>query len=250
MKVKHLLPLFLLPILACKQDKTTYIVPVESVGTLRQIMQEGDIAAKIDLQTLAGKPQLYGLGAAEDLKGEILIWQGKAFLTTVAGSGLATYDGFRKRASLLVYSEVSAWDSLPIPAEVNELDKLEEFLLQKAQQLGIDTEHPFPFLLKGRPEMVSWHVIDWDINDPVHTHAKHLQSGMRSGWKNTPSEVIGFYSPTPGVFTHHDSRLHLHATTPDRRLVAHLDQATGINGMNLYLPSLGNLDQGAQITEE
>lgn len=250
MKLKHLLPLFLLPLLACQREKPTYIVPVESIGTLKQIMQEGDINAKIDLQTLAGKPQLYGIGAAENLKGEIMIWKGEAFLTTVAGSGLATYDGFRKSASLLVYSEVSAWDSLPLPPEVDELAKLEEFLVQSAQRVGVDTDHPFPFLLKGRPEMVSWHVIDWDETDPVHTHAKHQQSGMRSGWKNTPTEVIGFYSPTPGVFTHHDSRIHLHATTPDRRLVAHLDQATGINGMNLYLPSLGNLNEDGLSTKE
>lgn len=233
----------MLPILACQQEKPSSIIPVDSIGTLKQIMREGDIAAKVDLQTLAGKPQLYGLGAAENLKGEILIWQGEAFLTTVAGSGLATYDGFRKSASLLVYSEVSAWDSLPIPPEVNELDKLEEFLVQTAQELGINTKHPFPFLLKGRPEMVSWHVVDWDIDDPVHTHAKHLESGMQSGWKNTPTEILGFFGPTPGIFTHHDSRLHLHATTPDRRLVAHLDQATGINGMHLYLPSLDGLVQ-------
>ncbi|MBX2877387.1 MAG: hypothetical protein KTR30_35020 [Saprospiraceae bacterium] len=238
MKVKHLLPLFLLPLLACQQEKPASIVPVESIGTLKQIMQEGDITAKIDLETLTGRPQLYGLGAAENLQGEIMIWQGKAFLTTVAGSGLATYDGFRKKASLLVYSEVSDWDSIPLPAEIDQLAQLEDFLGQTAQEMGIDAKHPFPFLLKGRPEMVSWHVIDWDINDPIHTHAKHLQSGMRSGWKNTPTEVLGFYSPTPGVFTHHDSRIHLHATTPDRRLVAHLDEATGISGMHLYLPSM------------
>ncbi len=250
MKFKHLIPLFLLTLLACQREKQTYIVPVESIGTLKQIMQEGDIEAKIDLQTLAGKPQLYGIGAAENLKGEIMIWKGKAFLTTVAGSGLATYDGFKKSASLLVYSEVPAWDSLPLPPQIDELAKLEEFLLQSAQRAGVDTNHPFPFLLKGRPEMVSWHVVNWDENDPVHTHAKHLQSGMRSGWKNTPTEVIGFYSPTPGVFTHHDSRIHLHVTTPDRRLVAHLDQATGINGMNLYLPALENLDEVTSSTKE
>ena len=243
MKVKHLLPLFLLLPLACRQEKPAYIVPVKSAGTLKQIMQDGDISAKIDLATLAGRPQLYGIGAAEDLQGEIMIWQGKAFLTTVAGSGLATYDGFRKRASLLVYSEVSVWDSLPLPPEINQLDQLEAFLVQTAEELGLDASHPFPFLLKGRPEMVSWHVIDWDVEDPVHTHSKHQQSGMRSGWKNTPTEVIGFYSPTPGVFTHHDSRIHLHATTPDRRLVAHLDQVTGISGMHLYLPAMEGLAQ-------
>ncbi len=244
MKVKHLLLIFLLPFLACQREKPASIVPIESVGTLQQIMQEGDISAKIDLESLAGRPQLYGLGAAEDLQGEIMIWQGKAFLTTVAGSGLATYDGFRKKASLLVYSEVAAWDSISLPPEIDQLDKLTDFLVQTAQELGVDAKHPFPFLLKGRPEMISWHVIDWDVNDPVHTHAKHQQSGMRSGWKNTATEILGFYSPTPGMFTHHDSRIHLHATTPDRRLVAHLDQATGINGMQLYLPAID--DQGKE----
>lgn len=236
MKLRHLLPLALLGLLACKKDSTAVTIPVETAGTLRQIMQKGDISAKIDLETLADKPSLYGLGAAEGLKGEIMIWQGEAFLTTVAGSGLATYDGFRKKASLLVYSEVSSWDSLSLPATVDDLASLAAFLPQAAADAGIDSQAPFPFLLKGRPAIVSWHVIDWDAADTEHTHAKHQQSGMRSGWKNTPTEVIGFYSPTPGIFTHHDSNIHLHATTADRRLVAHLDQATGIGGMTLYLP--------------
>lgn len=238
MKSRHLLPLLFLPLLACQKEKAANIIPVESAGTLRQIMQEGDIAAKINLATLSDKPNLYALGAAEGLKGEIMVWNSEAFLTTVAGSGLATYDGFRKSASLLVYTEVSRWDSIPLPAEIDELAKLEPFLVEAATEAGIDTDHAFPFLLKGRPEMVSWHVIDWDPNDNEHTHAKHQQAGMRSGWKNTPTEVLGFYGPTPGVFTHHDSHLHLHATTSDRRLVAHLDEVTGISGMYLYLPDV------------
>lgn len=238
MKSRYLFSLLFLLLLACKEEKSAVIIPVESAGTLRQIMQEGDISAKIDLQTLSGKPNLYGLGAAEGLKGEIMIWQGDAYQTTVAGSGLATYDGFRKKASLLVYSEVSSWDSIPLPPEIDDLKTLEGFLVQAATDLGIDTKHPFPFLLKGQPAIVSWHVIDWDANDTEHTHAKHQQAGMRSGWKNTPIEIIGFYGPTPGIFTHHGSHIHLHATTPDRRLVAHLDQATGISSMRLYLPKV------------
>lgn len=236
MTLRHLLPLAFLGLFACKKDASSVLIPVESAGTLRQIMHEGDISAKIDLETLVGRPNLFGLGAAEGLKGEIMIWQGEAFLTTVAGSGLATYDGFRKKASLLVYSEVAAWDSFPLPPEVVDLATLEAYLPKAAAAAGIDAQNPFPFLLKGRPEIVSWHVIDWDPDDTEHTHAKHQQAGMQSGWKNTPTEMLGFYNQTPGIFTHHSSNIHLHATTPDRRLVAHLDQATGINGMTLFFP--------------
>ena len=236
MKQIHLLPILLMTLYACQTDSLQSTIPVESVGTLKQIMHQGDISAKINLETLANRPHLYGLGAAENLKGEILIWNGEAYLTTVAGSGLATYDGFRKQASLLVYSEVAQWDSIFIPEAINQLSDLENFVIESAAKANIDTANPFPFLIKGQPATLNWHVIDWDVNDTVHTHDKHKNAGMRSGWKNMPTEILGFFGPTPGVFTHMDSKLHLHATTPDRRLVAHLDGLDGIAGMTLFLP--------------
>lgn len=238
MKQIHLLFFLLVALYACQTENQQSIIPVEAIGTLRQIMHEGDISAKVDLETLTNRPYLYGLGAAENLKGEILIWKGEAYLTTVAGSGLATYDGFRKKASLLVYSEVEKWDSIVLPATISELNDLENFVIESATKANIDTTVAFPFLIKGQPATLNWHVIDWDPNDTVHTHEKHKKSGMRSGWKNMPTEVLGFYGPEPGIFTHMNSKLHLHATTPDRRLVAHLDDVVGIAGMTLFLPKI------------
>ena len=240
MKQTQLLLIFFLFLLACQSNNATEVIPVHTAGALHQIMQEGNIDAQIDLDSLSNKPNLFGLGAAEKLKGEFLIWNGKAFLTTVAGSGLATYTGFRKKASLLVYAQVAKWDSIPLPQEVSNIATIEPFLLEKATKAGIDISKPFPFLLKGQPNTVSWHVIDWDEEDPVHTHAKHQKAGMKSGWKNTPTEILGFYSPQAGIFTHKDSHLHLHTTTLDRRLVAHLDDAEGIDGMLLFLPAISN----------
>lgn len=242
MKQIHLLLLLLMALCACQTENQQSIIPVEAVGTLRQIMHEGDISAKIDLETLTNRPHLYGLGAAENLKGEILIWKGEAYLTTVAGSGLATYDGFRKKASLLVYSEVEKWDSIVLPVTITKLTDLENFILESADKANIDTRVPFPFLIKGQPATLNWHVIDWDPNDTVHTHEKHKNAGMRSGWKNMPTEILGFFGPEPGIFTHMNSKLHLHATTPDRRLVAHLDDADGIAGMTLFLPVIGEVN--------
>lgn len=243
MKQIHLLPILLLTLYACQTDSLQSTIPVESAGTLKQIMHQGDISAKINLETLTNRPHLYGLGAAEGLKGEILIWKGEAYLTTVAGSGLATYDGFRKQASLLVYSEVAQWDSIFIPEAINQLSDLENFVIESADKANIDTTNPFPFLIKGQPATLNWHVIDWDIKDTIHTHDKHKNAGMRSGWKNMPTEILGFFGPTPGIFTHMDSKLHLHATTPDRRLVAHLDGLDGIAGMTLFLPAVNEKSQ-------
>ncbi|MEZ5041489.1 MAG: hypothetical protein R2828_16470 [Saprospiraceae bacterium] len=224
---------------ACQSDKTQESsIPVYHAGALHKIMQEGDISAKLDLDSLVNRPNLFGLGPAENLKGEILIWGSKAYLTTVAGSGLATYNGFRKKAALLVYSEVARWDSLVLPPTISDLVQLEPFLEESAAKAGINTDAPFPFLLIGQPKVINWHVIDWDVNDPVHTHEKHQQAGMKSGWKDTPTEILGFYSQQPGLFTHMGSKIHLHVTTPDRRLVAHLDGANGIEGMVLYLPKI------------
>jgi acetolactate decarboxylase len=52
-------------------------------------------------------------------------------------------------------------------------------------------------------------------------------------------EVSGFYSDKhAGIFTHHDSSVHMHLLTGDRKLSGHLDRITPGEKMRLSLPKL------------
>ena len=52
--------------------------------------------------------------------------------------------------------------------------------------------------------------------------------------KNQEAEIIGFFSTNhEGVFTHHDSNIHLHLITKDLSMMGHLDE---IESLKLYVP--------------
>ena len=49
-------------------------------------------------------------------------------------------------------------------------------------------------------------------------------------------DIVGFFSTQhKGIFTHHDSYLHLHLITRDRTKMGHLDDVE-FDEMKLYLP--------------
>jgi acetolactate decarboxylase len=70
------------------------------------------------------------------------------------------------------------------------------------------------------------------VSSPEDAHKGQTNYNL----KNEEVVIIGFFSTEhKGVFTHHDSFLHLHLITKDERKMGHLDMAE-FNEMELYLP--------------
>jgi len=106
-----------------------------------------------------------------------------------------------------------------------------------AKEKGISVEKPFPFLLTGRTQSLSWHIINWDVNDKEHTHKKHRLSGLNGIINDTAVEILGFYSDKhKGVFTHHTTNMHLHFKTQNNELAGHVDDLVPGEKMILKLP--------------
>lgn len=212
-------------------------VTVHHRGALRNMMHQGDISAKADLQELQDREHLYALGALDALKGEILVWDGTPYIASASGGEVVIDHTFDRKATLLVYAEVSDWAQVAVPDTVDTYIALETFIAQAAAKKGLDTEAPFPFLLKGQPAMVDWHVIDWPEGDTEHTHEKHQRSGPHGTLQQGSMDILGFYSKHhTGVFTHHTTNMHLHFRTHDGRLVGHIDNLEPAGGMKLFLP--------------
>ena len=83
-------------------------------GALRSIMHQGDVSVQMDLADLKDRAHLYALGAVEDLKGEILILNGKPWISSVQDSTLSLISSFDKGAALLVWTEVDQWKDLSL----------------------------------------------------------------------------------------------------------------------------------------
>jgi acetolactate decarboxylase len=175
--MKYLLLLAAMSLLACPSPRQSPIpFTVEYRGALRNFMHQGDLSAKASLSDLRDLPHLYALGAAENLKGEIQVFDGKPANSFVSDSRLVIDTAFGKNAALLVWTSVEQWTSVPVPDGVSAYEELETFIEKAARESGIDTKKPFPFLLEGAPAALDWHVIDWPEGDTEHTHEKHRTS--------------------------------------------------------------------------
>lgn len=211
-------------------------ITVEYSGALREIMS-GNIMATKSLRELKDIKDVYALGAMENLKGEIQIFKGEVFNSYVSDSIVLIANSYDHKASLLVYSDVKDWEAVEVPSDITTKVDLEEFVYDIANEKGISIEEPFPFLISGVVQSLSWHVINWAENDKEHTHEKHKLSGLNGVINNNTVEIIGFYSDKhKGVFTHHSTNIHLHFRTDEGKLAGHVDDLTPGDQMILKLP--------------
>lgn len=213
--MKLFLALFLLPILSAAQIKVA--------GEMRNIMQKADLAGTIDLDTLK-KENLYGLGVVEGLKGEIMIVDGNIFVTSVDNGHVKSQQSDVVKAAMLVYSKVEKWSPVSKPGRVQSLGELETYI-ESVISAGKNSSHePFAFLIKTKKATISHHVIDW-YSGTHHTMSNHKQFATTGESKNDEVTILGFYSDHhQGVFTHHDSKIHLHVLINETKIVGHIDQ--------------------------
>jgi len=210
---------------------------VEYKGALKNLMIEGDISAKADLTDFNEIKHLYALGAIEDLKGEIQIFDSKPSNTSVVDSILIFDNTFSKKAALLVYASVEEWKTINIPENISTFEELEKYIEQAAKENRVDIEEPFPFLIEGTATSFAWHVIDWVDGDTEHTQAKHKNSGLKATLPDAEVEILGFYSNAHhAIFTHHSTNMHLHVKSTDNKIAGHLDGLIPGEGMILKLP--------------
>lgn len=229
-------------IVACKRKKgfinnNEVNYKVEYKGALKNFMHKGDISAKTALKELEKLKHVYALGALENLKGEIQIFDNKSYNTIVVDSVLTFDNSFEKKATLLVFASVNKWKSISIPTVVVSHEQLEKYIEQEAKKNQIDTDEPFPFLIEGSPKSFDWHVINWKDGDTEHSHEKHINSGINGSLKNTPVDILGFYSNSHhAIFTHHTTNMHMHVKTLDNSIAGHLDNIILGERMTLKLP--------------
>ncbi len=239
--IKHfLLLLFTISITSCKTDhKESTNFKVEYSGALKNVMHKGDISSKVELKKFENIEHFYALGAIENLKGEIQIFDTSVYNTMVVDSALNFDNSFDKKATLLVYACINKWKSFKIPESIVTYKELELFISETAKDNQIKVDEPFPFLLEGKPKYIDWHVINWKDGDTEHSHEKHISSGLNGRLINTQVEMLGFYSDSHhAIFTHHTTNMHIHLKTIDNKIAGHVDGLNLEKGMILKLPNI------------
>jgi acetolactate decarboxylase len=210
---------------------------VRTAGTMFQVMMQGDLSARIFLDTITNKQHLFGLGPAENLQGELLVIDGRSYLAKTVNNNknIQVTETFDAKGAFLVYNNVTDWKKIPVPVTVTDLKKLEALINQYAEKI----DQPFAYRMITEVDTAGIHIVNQPADaKKVMSHSDpHGQQFFTI--KNERVDVVGFFSRKhKGVFTHHDSFMHSHLINEARTKMGHLD---GIkmkpNTTVLYLPA-------------
>lgn len=206
---------------------------VNVVGAMRNVMWKGQLKGSIELDTITNKKGLYGLGPLSYLTGEILVNNGISYVSKVTpDSGMMVDKNFTVTAPFFVYTNVTEWEKMALPATVKTIPDLEEFIDANTA----DYKRPFAFKLTGKVEKANIHIQNLPTGTKVSSPRQAHQGQVSYELGPVDAEIIGFFSTEhQGIFTHHDSILHMHLITEDERRMGHLDELE-IGSMTLYLP--------------
>jgi acetolactate decarboxylase len=233
-----LFSLIFLTLLSCEEPESAPSKPyrdslVSVSGAMKNVMKRGELGATIHLDTLNHKIGLYGVGPLAYLRGEIMIYNGDCYISRVTeDSMMKVVSSHEASAPFFVYSRVQEWDSFPMPNTIQNTRQLENYIdsLSKARS------RPFAFRMEGRVEQAQIHVQNLPKGSSVSSPEEAHRGQVKYKLEQEKVFITGFFSTQhQGIFTHHDSYLHMHLLTADKQKMGHLDQAEW-GRMQLYLP--------------
>jgi hypothetical protein len=209
-----------------------------SIGAQRQTIMNGKLAAALDLRTLADRPHLYGLGPLEQLRGEATIAECRPALARVGPDGMVKVtQSFDAGVPFFVWAEVPRWIETPFPTEIGSFEDLERFVPRAAAAAGLDAEKPLPFLVRGRQDLIEFHVLN-RIGDAPHNMEMQEKIKVKFELSEAEAMIVGFHSTRHrGVFTPGDSNIHIHFQTPDNSQSGHIEKLKIGGGARLCLPA-------------
>jgi acetolactate decarboxylase len=223
MKNRLLLLLSFIPFIAGAQT-------VQVTGAMKNIMQRGDLSAKLTVDTIE-KKNLFGLGPVAGLKGEMIILDGIVHTSTIADKKILSGINKMTDAAMLVYSYVPEWKRADTVVHIADYKSLEAFVTALAQQQGLSI--PFVFKIEATAS-IEGHVIDWHEGEE-HTMDNHKQFAGKINNDQASVQLLGFYSDKHhGVFTHHSTNMHIHALTKEG-ITSHLDEISITGKISVYL---------------
>jgi len=230
-----ILVLTILTLTNCTSKKQPSNTAVKVVGEMKNVMWKGQLYGNISLDTIANKTNLYGFGPIEYLAGEILILDGVFYKSTVVSdTSMMVEETPNIKAPFFAYANITHWTEQILPDSIQTDQQLEMYL----DKLSTTYPRPFLFKLAGTVQQASIHIVNLPkgsiVSSPDEAHAGQVNYEL----KNESVEIIGFFSTRhKAIFTHHDTFLHMHLITSDRKKMGHLDEVLFKKGtMRLYLP--------------
>lgn len=218
----------------CGPDRPADTVKI--MGEMKNVMWKGELEGNIHLDTIANKTHLYGLGPVEYLTGETLILDGRAYQSTVLNDTvMRVTENYDLKAPFFAYTNISEWKDEALPDSVQTIPQLEQYL----DAITRSATRPFMFKLSGTVEEALIHVVNLPKGSSVSSPQEAHQGQVDYKITQQEADIVGFFSKEhQTIFTHHDTFLHMHLITSDRKLMGHLDEIVlQKRTATIYLPA-------------
>jgi acetolactate decarboxylase len=139
---------------------------IQIVGAMKDAMFKGELYSKIDLDTISDKNGLYGLGPQTQLTGELLIVDGKSYVSkVVSDSTMTVQETYKTGAPFFVFGNVKEWKSVKIPETITDMKTLETFVDEQSKEM----KRPFAFKVSGTVSDATIHIQNLPPNSKVST---------------------------------------------------------------------------------
>ncbi len=148
-------------------------------------------------------------------RGEILIIDGKSYKSTVVSDSTMKVDEtYEIKAPFFGYANISKWTEQTLPDSIQTIPHLEQYL----DKITKSSPRPFMFKLSGTVEQATIHIVNLPKGSKVSSPDEAHKGQKNYELNNEPSDIIGFFSTEhKAIFTHHDTFLHMHLITLDRK---------------------------------
>ena len=206
---------------SCK-SATIYNDPSPKIiGAMKNVMRKGELFPTINIDTITHKEHLYGLGPVAYLKGEIMIIDGRSYRAQVTNdTSMQVSETFHLQAPFFGYAHIVHWVQHPIPDSIQTMIQLESYLDSVTKHFP----RPFFFKILAKVDSSTIHIVDLPDGTKVSSPEDARIGQKHYHVSNCNVELLGFFSTEhQTIFTHHDTYLHIHLITADRKVMGHLE---------------------------
>jgi acetolactate decarboxylase len=193
------------------------------VGAMKNVMWKGELTGLIQMDSLS-KKGFYGMGPVDYLKGELMIWDGDVYQSSVVNANdMNVKKTSTARAPFFAYEFINEWEEIEIPEGIKSLKELELFLDKRFNQINI----PFFFKLEGFVDSANIHIVNLPEGKVVRSPDDAHQGQINYPITKRNVSVLGFFSRNhKAIFTHHDTFIHTHLITQEKDMMGHLEDVS------------------------
>ncbi|MEM7728001.1 MAG: acetolactate decarboxylase [Pseudomonadota bacterium] len=206
-------------------------------GSRTAMFERDDLSATV---RVSGRAGLTGVGPIEGLQGEITVYDGTLYLSSLDTDG-AEVRLEREEAPAVFFAGGTAkgWTEVRSDAPLRGLDAVEAFVRSRADKVGIELDQPFAFRIEGKATRLGYHVIfKTDSEERPHTMALHRKAKAPFRADGDQVRIAGVWADAAGIgrYTHPGRHTHLHVVTSDEGS-GHVDEIELMPGATLFLPT-------------